>query len=487
MKRHMLAALGLLSFGVIAHAQPLHAPGPVHPLPATGPAPLLHARFTGPQGMHVTFHQGRAAGVDFAAPTAVGLRPGYVYRVRVHGMAAFPDLVLYPTLEVRGSLELPPGILAANYPAPIHLTESDIRCVLSGSLITKVIYLENPERAVPLSTKPGELLEADSPANRDPLEDARSRGRPIAILRLGERTFTPEEMAACSVPGTILLPGAKSLGRPAAPPHLRAACFRVCDPIIGCRPPEEECLHDGGDVGVPVGIRPDGKLGGLDVTDTVAEYTDSKGRRSVAKSNRVCICVPRFAALRQETPVAGYVAAMNPATAAAVHGRAMLRSQLPSIQTAQVDILAGIHGRERPSGIETKAGVLEVNNLTTLVVIGQIDGIHVVGAVCEKPMQQPDKPLCLQKWTSACSAQVGDVITFTLRYSNCGGQPITNIAVNDSLSGRLEYVPGSAKSDRDAVFTTQPNEAGSVIVRWEVSGKLQPGESGFVTFQAKVR
>jgi uncharacterized repeat protein (TIGR01451 family) len=487
MKRQMLAALGLLLLGVIAHGQSLPATGPVHPLPATGPAPLLHARFAGPEGMHVTFHQGRAAGVDFAGPTVVGLRPGYVYRVRVHRMTAFPNLVLYPSLEVRGSLELPPCMQAANYPAPINLTENDIRRVLAGSLITKVIYLENPERAVPLSSKPGELLEADAAAGRDPLEDARSRGRPIAILRLGERSFTPEEMAAESVPGTILLPGAKSLGRPAAPPHLPAACFRVCDPIIGCRPPEEECLHDGGDVGAPVGIRPDGKLGGLDVTDTVAEYTDSKGRRLVAKSNRVCICVPRFAALRHEMPVAGYVAAANLAAAAAVHGRAVLKSQLPSIQAAQVEMLAGIQGRERPSGIETRAGVLEVTNLTTLVVVGRIDGIRVLGAVCEKPMQQPDKPLCLQKWTSAHCAQVGDVITFTLRYSNCGGQPITDVAVSDSLSGRLEYVPGSAKSDRDAVFTTQPNEAGSVILRWEVTGKLQPGESGFVTFQAKVR
>jgi uncharacterized repeat protein (TIGR01451 family) len=434
--------------------------------------------------MHVTFFQGQAPGRDFAAPAVVGLRPGYVYRVRVHGMTDFPNLALYPSLEVCGSLELPPGCQAANYPAPITLSENDIRRALNGSLITKVIYLENPERPLPFNSKPGELLEADAAFNRDLLEEARARGRPIAILRLGERSYTPQELAADSIPGTILLPGEKGLSHPACAPCIPASCF----PIACRRPPEEECLKDGGDVGAPAGIGPDGKLGGLDVTDTVAEYTDSKGRRAVAKSNRICICVPRFAALRHETPIAGFNMAMNLAVSGAVHGRGVLKSRLPPNQAAQVDIVAGIQGRERPSGIQSRAGLLELNNATLLAAIGRIDGIQVIGAVIEKPSQPPpDKPLVLHKCASAHCAQVGDVITFTLCYSNCGGQPMTDIAVSDSLSGRLEYIPGSAKSDRDTVFTTQPNQAGSVIVRWEVTGKLLPGESGTLTFQARVR
>jgi hypothetical protein len=61
------------------------------------------------------------------------------------------------------------------------------------------------------------------------------------------------------------------------------------------------------------------------------------------------------------------------------------------------------------------------------------------------------------------------------------------VAVTGSLSPRLEYVPGSAQSDRTAVFTTQDNGAGSVILRWEISGWLLPGQSGVVRFQARVR
>jgi hypothetical protein len=59
--------------------------------------------------------------------------------------------------------------------------------------------------------------------------------------------------------------------------------------------------------------------------------------------------------------------------------------------------------------------------------------------------------------------------------------------VSDSLSPRLEYVPGSAQSDRDAVFTTEQNEAGSLILRWEVSGRLAAGQGGVLRFQARVR
>ena len=44
-----------------------------------------------------------------------------------------------------------------------------------------------------------------------------------------------------------------------------------------------------------------------------------------------------------------------------------------------------------------------------------------------------------------------------------------------------------AQADRDAVFTTEANEAGSVILRWEIGGRLLPGEGGVLRFQAKVR
>src|SRR5262245_7518359 len=483
MSRHILTAILTLVFLSPAGAQ--HAPQ--HAPPARGPAPLLHMRFSGPQGMHVAFYQGQAPVRDYAAPAVAGLRPGYVYRFRIQGMTDYPGVALYPSLEVRGSLELPPNMSAADYPAPITFTENDIRRALAGALVTKVIYLEHPDRAIPTATRPGEALEADVPSYRDLLDEARARGRPVAVLRLGERTYDPSELAAQSTPGTILLPGEHVLAPAARAPLLPWACMPVYDPILGRRHPEEECFHDGGDVGLPAGIGPDGRLGGLDPTDSVAEYTDNTGRRRVAKSNRLCICVPRFAVLRHETPVAGYETAVNLVSMAAIQSRGQLQMRLPPGETEQVNLLAGFNGRLRPSGTQNTVSLIELVNATGIALVGRIEGVNVVGAVCEKPVVHPPKPLVLCKWASAQAAQVGDIITFYLRYSNFGGQPISDVAVSDSLSGRLEHIPGSAKSVREAVFTTQQNEAGSLSLRWEVGGRLLPGESGVVSFQARVR
>src|SRR5262249_48313788 len=107
--------------------------------------------------------------------------------------------------------------------------------------------------------------------------------------------------------------------------------------------------------------------------------------------------------------------------------------------------------------------------------------------ICEEHPHVPDKPLTLCKWANTTTAQIGDTVTLYLKYSNQGYQPISDIIVSDSLTGRLEYVPGSAKSDRDAVFTMQQNEAGSLILRWEIQGRLLPNQSGVVSFQAKIR
>jgi uncharacterized repeat protein (TIGR01451 family) len=147
------------------------------------------------------------------------------------------------------------------------------------------------------------------------------------------------------------------------------------------------------------------------------------------------------------------------------------------------------------SRTETMAGVEQI--VGTEVVGRIVGGPEVVKATAETrdltvccehgPIVLPDKPLVLCKWADRHSAQVGDVVTFTLRYSNQGNHPITDVAVSDSLTARLEYVAGSAVSDRNAVFTTQANEVGSTILRWEIIGTLQPGQSGVVRFKARIR
>jgi uncharacterized repeat protein (TIGR01451 family) len=147
--------------------------------------------------------------------------------------------------------------------------------------------------------------------------------------------------------------------------------------------------------------------------------------------------------------------------------------------------------------LSSRAGVQSAVSVVGTSVVGRIEaGAKIVQAevetrdltvCCNETPCPPDRPLVLIKCADRHSAQVGEVVTFILKYSNHGGKPIADIAVTDSLTTRLDYVPGSAQSDRAAVFTTQANEAGSLILRWEVTGRLMPGQSGVVRFQARIR
>jgi uncharacterized repeat protein (TIGR01451 family) len=500
--------------------------------------------------MHAVFYQGQPIGRDYAAPVVVGMRPGYLYRLKLTGLPGRPGLTLYPTLEVRGSLTLPPRVNANSYPAPVVITETDVERVLAGGLVTKVVLLEHPERAVPANPR-GDLVETEVLPDRDPLAEARERGRPMLVLRLGEREVSPVELAQQTVAGTILYPGETTMSWPRVKPCIPLSGPGFYDPILGPRPPEEECLRDGGDRGPRAALGPDGRLYGLDPEDTVAEFTDSSGRRSVVHSNTVCLCVPRYAILRSELAPGRYETVVGVGDARCTKAQEQIVARQPSHQADQFERLKAVQGRLRPSGtmatqVLDRFAKVEVINATEVLlgpalllgtaevrllteeqrtllkrqvefarilsgttvlaatrqtvgtsVVGRVEGgPRVVEAVaetrdlticCNEEPRPPDKPLVLCKWVDRTSAQVGDVVTFFLRYSNQGGQPITDVAISDSLTGRLEYVPGSARSDRDAVFTTQENEAGSLILRWEVSGRLLPGQKGVVSFQARVR
>jgi uncharacterized repeat protein (TIGR01451 family) len=393
-------------------------------------------------------------------------------------------------------------------------------------------------------------LETNLPPSYNLLEEALNLGRPMLIVRVGQRDVGVQELAQQSVPGTVLSPGETFLPPPARPPQLPWACVPVYDPLYGPKPLHEEILHDGGDVGTPAGLDNEGRLHGLDPSDTIAEYSDSHGRRHLACSNRICLCVPRFAVLRSELPLAAYDTAVGPAGAQVVHEQLRIEARQPPVEALQNEEVRAMKGRLKPTaalatqratdmlhievleavqidigpamllGTEQAALLTEVERVRLVkqlelarelservglksvvqtqgtAVVGRVEGLEAVSAAvetrdlticCHEAPHPPDCPLHLFKWASAQAAQVGDTVTLFLKYSNHGGQPITDVAVSDSLTGRLEYVPGTAKSDRPAVFTVQENEAGSLVLRWEVSGRLLPGQSGVVSFQAKVR
>ena len=164
MKYTLLSALALFIIIPAVRAQ----------LPCRGAAPLLFVRFSGSPTGKVTVYRGDQGGPrQFEYPVTLGFRPGYIYRLKIEGLPGQTQ-PLYPTLEVRGSLFLPPQIDPADHPAPFVLSETDVAHVFEGVFLTKVIYLEDPEKAVPAGTLPGQLLERTVSPSEDLLEEARA-------------------------------------------------------------------------------------------------------------------------------------------------------------------------------------------------------------------------------------------------------------------------------------------------------------------------
>lgn len=122
-------------------------------------------------------------------PGWCGIGVGRLYRVRIAGLAEFPGVALYPTIEVLDHTSPPPG-REKEFAVPIRLTIGEIEQALNGQMLTKVIYVEQPEIASPFPTEDGLVVETLTP-DRNLLKAADRRGRPIAIFRLGARTPDP--------------------------------------------------------------------------------------------------------------------------------------------------------------------------------------------------------------------------------------------------------------------------------------------------------
>jgi uncharacterized repeat protein (TIGR01451 family) len=478
--------LALVGWAGSARAQ--HAPPQAPPLPAPAQAvpaqaapaqaptspPLLYVKLIGPKGMQVHFFRGPAPAQSYDVPCIIGIRPGYSVRLAITGVPDHPGEAFFPTLDVHGSLILHGKSRPADFPAALVFRADDFARVKADATLKKVVVLERPDTAVPVATTPDEPFEVDVPASGDPLREARERGQPLLVLHLGERQLTRAELV--TPPGVLLLPGDSVLPTPSCPPWLAWQCL-----------PVDLCIPDGGDVGLPAGFDRLGKLRGLDPSDTVAEYVDSRGRQRLAISNRVCLCIPRYVIVKTEIALANRVALYGPGALKSANGYArMERVQLTAAETQRMQP-ERIGANQRASANLQVVGTAISGRIENLIVVGTVHAVKAFEAARLLGPEAEEGPLLIIKWPDHCDALVGDIVTFTLKYTNTGGRPITNVVVSDSLTNRLQYVPGSAKSDREAIFTTQPNEVGSSILRWQITGSLRPRESGLVTFQVRVR
>ena len=133
------------------------------------------AFYTNTQGEHTAV----------AAPAIAALRVGSIYRIKISDLPDFPGAELYPSIELIDRLHPPRG-REIEFAIPILFTTEEIAMALEGRLVTKVIYLEQPDRAAPVRN-------SNAARNRlaDPRENllaiADEAGRPMVIVRVGGR------------------------------------------------------------------------------------------------------------------------------------------------------------------------------------------------------------------------------------------------------------------------------------------------------------
>jgi hypothetical protein len=118
-------------------------------------------------------------------PVTAGLLIGSVYRLRIAGIPLHEGEELFPTIEVIDRTYTPIHYVW-RFPIPIELTQEDLEYALAGRFVTRVIYLEDPQRPIP-SSDGGTQFWFDVTPGDNPLHVADSLGRPVAIVRLGGR------------------------------------------------------------------------------------------------------------------------------------------------------------------------------------------------------------------------------------------------------------------------------------------------------------
>ena len=301
----------------------------------------------------------------------------------------------------------------------------------------------------------------------------------------------------------------------------------------------DEYLCDGGDRALPVHYDSFNRQG-LDTEDTVAEFTDHRGKNRVKASNRVCVYAPRFSTVRtvsrpHEDSHLNRIAdvdhtagtnTMHTRLKASLHvkqemtGRVLVRSRAGGLESEQLqgDVLQtkrlAIHEKlinvyQDLSFVEF--GRLERRDVARLnfgiesgltwsreeypVIQGKTDSameghyeahVATIVGIDDKKSDEPGN-LRIVKLADKNTAQTGDVIEFTLRYDNLGPNAVHHVRIVDNLTPRLVYVDDSATSDRDGQLVVEDNGEGSLVLVWELTAPLQPNTGGLVTFKAKVR
>jgi uncharacterized repeat protein (TIGR01451 family) len=312
---------------------------------------------------------------------------------------------------------------------------------------------------------------------------------------------------------------------------------------------DQEYLYDGGDREPRVQVNQDWTVNGLNSQDTVAHYETIDGKLCVTPSNRVPIYAPRFGAVRKTSAPIMAARAVGAQRVLEPTGAAIQRSRdlagnvslptgprnedavklidgfhdrtrgvpaqriTPAVDVSALQVafqhLEGLGSAIRREDLEAIIGEYMVNARTWTnddslgVILGGVQAVELRDAKQAQDVHVFDAgptkcSLRICKAASHSMASPGDIVNFTIRFDNVGDKPIGNVVILDSLTTRLEYIDNSQRSVLSAAaaaapdakplkFSTEENEAGSTVLKWELDQPLEFGEGGTISFSCRVR
>jgi len=189
--------------------------------PAPYPVQRTEVRFTGPNGMRVSWYAPTPDGRPGFGPTYLEAPGRYnflqaaIYRLKLSDIPNRPGVELYPTLEV-----VPANAKTATFLAhsavPVTFTEEDFNQVAAGNYLVKVIYLPDPQFQDLAVTGVDEVISTRLEPGVDPIAEAHRRGCILAVVRMGNIDLEAPNTPAMDAP-SMYAPRQPILTAPGAP------------------------------------------------------------------------------------------------------------------------------------------------------------------------------------------------------------------------------------------------------------------------------
>ncbi len=302
----------------------------------------------------------------------------------------------------------------------------------------------------------------------------------------------------------------------------------------------DEYIFDGGDRDAPVHYF-GGELEGLDTEDTVAEFKDHTGESHVTASNRVAVYAPRFGAVETVTgpgvdiKVDRAAGARDVAGIGALHEERGMNMNVSKVPASGVAVRSGAGGIEsaQPAHMGRKTDSVALNsrveqgfqaeNLSGLNLL-EVSDVHELNLQILEPATSDITTFVGQRASTSQATQTyamfrlasmtgsedggvkgaihitkeatpliaksGDVVTFTIHFRNTGDYNVNEVRIIDNLTPRLRYIEGSGEvkvpNGGAGDLAVMPNKDGGQLLQFELDQPLKGGQSGRITFRAKV-